>query len=57
MRSASVIFMPHTEAITCLSQIVTLVNNEWESKGVQSWHHDSSTVAAAVGEKAHLGTK
>ena len=37
MRSASAIFMSRTEAITCLSQIVTLRGSEeeWEIKGVQ----------------------
>jgi len=32
-----------------------VVKKEWEIKGVQRYHHDASTVAPAVGEKAHLG--
>jgi len=59
MRSASVIFMSQTEAITCLPQIVTLCGCEermGDQRGtkVAPW---CSTVAAEVGEKAHLGTK
>ena len=59
MRSASAIFMSHTEAITCLPQTITLhgCENEWEIKGVQRQHPDASTVAPAVVEKAHLGMK
>ena len=35
-----------------------VVKKEWEIKGIQRQHHDTtSTVAGAVGEKAHLGTK
>ena len=59
MRGASAIFMPHTEAIACLTQIVTLHTCE-ERMGDQrdtKIVHDASTVTAAVGEKAHLGTK
>jgi len=33
------------------------VKKEWEIKGEQRKHHDASTVAIAVGEKAHLGMK
>jgi len=61
MRSASAIFMPRTEAITRLPQIVTLRGCEelknGRSKGYKGSNHDASTVAPAVGEKAHLGTK
>ena len=56
MRSASAICMSHTEAITCLLQIVTLRSCE-ERMEDQRGTHDASTAAAAVGEKAHLGTK
>jgi len=34
-----------------------VVKKEWRHKGVQRKHHDASTVAAAVGEKAHFGRK
>jgi len=51
MISASAMFMSHTEAITCLPQIVTLRGCE------ERMHHDASTLAAVVGEKAHLEMK
>ena len=59
MRSASAIFMSRTEAILCLPQIVTLHGCE-ERMGIQRGTkvaHDASTLATAVGEKAHLGMK
>ena len=55
------IFMSRTEAITCLLQIVTLSGYEEKygrSKGYKgSKHPNASSVAAVVGEKAHLGMK
>ena len=40
----------------CKSSPYAVAKKEWEIKGVQKYHHDASTVAA-VGEKAHPGTK
>jgi len=42
-----------------LPQIVTqvVVEKEMENKGKLWYNHDTSIGAAAVGEKAHLGTK
>ena len=68
MKSASAIFMSWTEAITidniiyaitvtCLPQIVAYVVVKKEWGWVQRYHHDTSTGATAVGEKAHLGAK
>jgi len=51
-----VICMSHTE-IYHKSSPYAVVKKGWEIKGVQTYHHDASTVAAAVGEKAHPGTK
>jgi len=62
MRSAYIyaIFMFHNEAIH-LQQIVTLRGCErmaaQRGTKVAPWIHDASTVAAAVGEKAHLRVK
>ena len=52
MKSAAAIFMSRTEAITCLP-LCGCEEKNGRSKGVQRKH----PVAAAVGEKAHLGTK
>jgi len=50
--------MSCTEAIACLPQIITLRGCEKRMRGTKGYKgHDASTVAAAVGEKAHLGTK
>ena len=60
MRSASVIFMSHTETITCLPKIVTLRGCEermGDQRSTKVAPYDASTVAPAVGEKAHLGMK
>jgi len=61
MRSASVIFMSRTEAITCLLQTVTLRGCEerigYKGSTIYIYIYNASTVAAAVGEKAHLETK
>ena len=56
MRSASVIFMSRTEAITCLLQIVTLHGCE-ERMGDQGDKVLCKHFASVVGEKAHLRTK
>ena len=50
MRSASTIFMPHSEAIICLLQIVTLHGCE-EKMGDQRGTKFASTVTAGVSEK------
>jgi len=60
MKSSSVIFMFYTEAIKCLLQIVTLCSCEermGDQRGtkVALWY--KHCIAAAVGEKAHLGMK
>ena len=48
--------MSRTEGITSLPQIVTLRSCE-ENYGRSKGYKGASTVAAAVGKKAHLGTK
>ena len=48
--------MSRTEAITCLPQIVTLPGYE-ERMGDQRGKKVACTLAAAVGKKAHPGTK
>ena len=54
MRSASEIFMSCTEAITCLPQISPIRSCK---KRMEGYKGSTSTVAAVVGEKAHLGVK
>ena len=56
MRSALAIFMSCTEAIMCLPQIVNLRGCE-ERMRAQRGTKIANTVAAAISEKAHLGTK
>jgi len=48
--------MSRTEAISCVPQIITLRGCE-EKNGRSKVTPDASTVAAVVGEKAHLGMK
>ena len=60
MRSASLMYMSLTEAITCLPQIITLHGYEermGEQRGTKVTQCDTSTAAPAVGKKAHLRTK
>ena len=56
IRSASVVFLCHTKRLHVHRKLSPICGCE-ERIGAQREHHDTSIVAAAVGEKAHLGMK